>query len=94
MDFLKTEQATNRSEVFRLLCEIRDEVTAEAKSLMGVPNAASIKYSECNSCNNFHITASIRTLDVGNKTASQSAEIFRFTDGKFVTVNLIPMPTI
>jgi hypothetical protein len=94
MDFLKTEQAINRSEVFKLLCEIRDEVTAEAKSLMGVPNAVSVKYSECNSCNNFCVTASIIMLDIGNKTAFKSAEIFRFTDGKFVIENVIPILTI
>jgi hypothetical protein len=93
-DFLKTEHATNRSEVFRLLCEIRDEVAAEAKPMKGVPNTIKITYSECNSCDNFLLIVSIVLLDINNKTAFQNAEILRFTDGKFVTSNEIPTLTI
>jgi hypothetical protein len=93
-DFLKTEHATNRSEVFRLLCEIRDEIAADAKPIKGVPNTITITYSECNSCDNFLLVVSIRLADLNNKTGFQPAEIMRFTDGKFVTENVAPMPTI
>jgi hypothetical protein len=93
-DFLKTEHATNRSEIFRLLCEIRDEITADAKPTVGVPNAIKIIYSECNSCNNFLLNIFVIPLDVNNKTAFKTAEIMRFTDGKFVAENVTPTPTI
>ncbi|MDR2438160.1 MAG: hypothetical protein LBE12_02160 [Planctomycetaceae bacterium] len=93
-DFLKTEHATNRSEVFGLLCEIRDEIAAEAKPVKGVPNAINVTYSECNTCGNFLLVVSVTLLDVNNKTAFQAAEIMRFTDEKFVTTNEVPTLTI
>ncbi|MDR3197697.1 MAG: hypothetical protein LBU34_07480 [Planctomycetaceae bacterium] len=92
-NFLKSEQAANRSEVFRLLCEIRDEINAEAKPVKGVPNAVRVTYSECNSCDNFLLVASITLIDPNNKTAFQAAELLRFTNGNFVTV-AVSMPAV
>jgi hypothetical protein len=83
--FLKSEQVTNRPKVFEFLCELRDEVAAEAKPMKGVPNAVRILYAECGSCDNFLLRASVEIRDVNNKTAFQNAEFLNYTDGKFVT---------
>ncbi|MDR1053133.1 MAG: hypothetical protein LBL39_03065 [Planctomycetaceae bacterium] len=84
--FLKSEQVTNRPKVFEFLCELRDEVAAEAKPIKGAPNSVRILYSECGSCNNFRLRASVEILNVNDKTAFQNAEFLNYTDGKFVTV--------
>jgi hypothetical protein len=93
-DFLKTEQATNRSEVFRFLSEIHNEIIADAKPATGVPNAIKIEYSECNFCNNFLLIISVISFDLSDKTAFKAAEMLRFTGGKFVTENMAAIPDI
>jgi hypothetical protein len=91
--FLKTEQATNRSEVFQFLCEIYNEIISEAKPMTGIPNSVRVTYSECGSCDNFLLLASIVLLDVNNKTAFQATDLLRFTNGTFVTT-AVPMPSV
>ncbi|MDR1268312.1 MAG: hypothetical protein LBK82_02195 [Planctomycetaceae bacterium] len=92
-DFLKSEQSANRSEVFRLLCAIRDEINAESKPTKGVPNVIQVTYSECNSCDNFLIVVSVEVADLNNKTAFSSTNLFRFTNGNFVA-NPVSLPTV
>jgi hypothetical protein len=94
-NFLKAENSTNRAEVFKLLSDIRNEITTEAKPMKGVPNAVKVLYSECNSCNNFLIVASVTLLDVNDKSAFQAVELMRFADGNFIQPTVkIEIPSV
>ncbi|MDR2117306.1 MAG: hypothetical protein LBP87_13090 [Planctomycetaceae bacterium] len=104
-DFLKTKQAINRSEIFKLLCKIRDEITANAKTMENVPNEIRVCYSECNSCDNFLLEVSIISHVNNDKEDKDNNEnddetifknivLLRFIDGNFVMKNEIPMSTI
>jgi len=94
VDFLKTDQAKNRGDVYQFLCKLRDEIGSDASKLKGVPNTVRIRLSGCKECDNYQLIAALEVADINNKSAMKALELVRYIDGDFAALALSELETV